>query len=143
MEVRFNLRNDNIVQVFYVLTTSNRIETVYTVDRFDPIKSFFSSFSSRYTFFTKSTKFTSRFFELMQKINEKEILDTYSKFSTVRKHSILSKYVLFRYSEDYGIPLYRLPIQKIYYVNEYRNEIELSVHAFINSTYRLSPRFSS
>ena len=69
----------------------------------------------------------------------KNIEKIYNNFSETRKLAIIAKYVTYVISKNLNIPIYKL-IRKVQY--EANGEItELSINAFIKSTYRLINRF--
>jgi hypothetical protein len=69
----------------------------------------------------------------------RDIQKVYDNFSEVRKLSIIAKYIVYTVSKIYNIPLYKL-IKSVTYESN-GNVQELSVNAFIKSTYRLQNRF--
>jgi len=69
----------------------------------------------------------------------KNIEKIYNNFNETRKLAIIAKYVIYVISKNLNIPIYKL-IRKVQY--ETNGEItELSINAFIKSTYRLINKF--
>jgi hypothetical protein len=63
----------------------------------------------------------------------------YSSFNETRKLAIIAKFVLYIISKDLNIPLYKLMKSVIYEAN---GDVEnLSVNAFIKSTYKVAQKF--
>ena len=69
----------------------------------------------------------------------KNIEKIYNNFSETRKLSIMAKYVVYTISRILDIPLYKLIRNVTYEANG--DTQELSVNAFVKSTYRLQNRF--
>ncbi|MCG2868347.1 MAG: hypothetical protein L7G90_03120 [Candidatus Nanopusillus sp.] len=63
----------------------------------------------------------------------------FSEIKAQRRLSVLAKFVLYIISEVNNIPIYRLPKEVIYYHDGV--EINLSVNAFVKTTYALIPKF--
>jgi len=131
--------------VFYkeVRTTKDEFDIVYYIETNRDSVSLIYEFTGlyKYDFRKYSVKLNYHIrneYLIIQNVLE-SFEKVYSTFNETRKLSILSKFVLYVISKDLNIPLYKLIKNVIYEANG--DVQQLSVNAFIKSSYKLAQKF--